>query len=54
MSSFYNLNMIPQILEIFKVKSIIFSGLTDENLITEIKNQDYTINQLTTKINHIE
>ena len=46
--------MIPQILEIFKVKSIIFSGLTDENLITEIKNQDYTINQLTTKINHIE
>ena len=46
--------MIPQILKIFKVKNIIFSGLTNENLITEIKNQDYTINQLTTKSNHIE
>ena len=48
MQNFYDNNIIPKILKIFKVKNIIISGVKDTNLINSVFNYDATVIQLNT------
>lgn len=50
MNNFYNFDIIPVILEKFKISRIIISGLSDENLIKAILKYDSHITGINTKI----